>query len=125
MLIYHSKLKDFKNRITVVGEFDEETSKLSIAVSRCSTADNFSKKSVYTPPVGEIEIIVDGRKYIKKAVKGLYIMGGVERALDRLSNGDIFVSFDMLSCTPKQFVTIAKGVAMEAQNAKRVELCKR
>lgn len=81
---FHSKPNELPNRVTVVGRVVNEN--LEIAVSRCSSKDNFSRK------------------------KGNFI------AEKRLEEGKLFCNFPMKDCTVKQFVLIAKGVSSEVSN---------
>ena len=92
MLLYHSKgLQQEKNvsmpkvpRVSVVGEINEETGMLNLAVARCSSRDNFCRK------IGKT--IAEGR--LKK-----------EKCYTQIP-----VTKDF---SPKNFVEIAKKVAEE------------
>lgn len=77
-----------RSRVTVVGK--HEDNKLSIAVARCSSKDQFIRK------------------------KGRAI------AEERLANNKTYLQVEMPHCDVRTFLTIAKGVTSEVENSKVV-----
>ena len=85
MFRFYSKADETKNRVSVVGECTDGT--LKIAVSRCSSKDNFVRKK------------------------------GRELAETRLKTGNVYFQVQANTCDVREFLYLAKSIAKEVSES--------